>query len=111
MRGPIIIIPMALGLSLAAALAQTQEQTPEQTPVPPQTPAAEPSIHGYGDRDKTCLAWTDTCSSCERGDGDAVHCSNIGIACQPAAITCSRRSEPAKGSATQGAPGAPASPP
>jgi hypothetical protein len=109
MRGPIIMISAAMLVALAAALAQTQEQTPGQTPG--QTPAAEPAIHGYGDRDKTCLAWTDACSSCERGDGDAVHCSNIGIACQPAAITCSRRSEPAKGSATQGAPGAPASPP
>jgi hypothetical protein len=90
MRGP-IIIPVALWLSLAAALAQTPEPAP-----PPQAPAAEPSIHGYGDRDKACLAWSDTCSNCERGDGDTVHCSNVGIACQPAAITCSRRSEPPK---------------
>jgi hypothetical protein len=93
MRGP-IIIPVALWLSVAAALAQTPEPVPPEPP--PQTPAAEPSIHGYGDRDKTCMAWTDTCRSCERGDGDSVHCSNVGIACQPAAITCSRRSEPPK---------------
>ena len=65
-------------------------------PQPQQPPAAEASIHAYGDRDKTCQAWTDKCRSCERGDGDAIHCSNIGIACQPAEITCSRRSEPAK---------------
>jgi hypothetical protein len=63
------------------------------TPTPP---ADDPSIHSYGDRDKTCIAWTDQCRSCERGDNDAIFCSNIGIACQPAAITCSRRSEPAK---------------
>jgi hypothetical protein len=92
MRSP-IIIPVALWLSAAAALAQTPEPVPPEPP--PQVPA-EPSIHGYGDRDKTCMAWTDTCSSCERGDGDTVHCSNVGIACQPAAITCSRRSEPPK---------------
>lgn len=90
MRG-LTIIPVALWLSIAAGLAQTSEPPPA-----PQAPAAEPSIHGYGDRDKTCMAWTDTCRSCERGDGDTVHCSNIGIACQPAEITCSRRSEPAK---------------
>jgi hypothetical protein len=89
MRG-LIIIPVALWLSIAGALAQTPE------PPPPQEPPAESSIHGYGDRDKTCLAWTDTCSSCARGDGDTIHCSNVGIACQPAAITCSRRSEPPK---------------
>jgi hypothetical protein len=90
MRG-LIIIPVALWLSIAAGLAQTSEPAPA-----PQAPAAEPSIHGYGDRDKTCQAWTDTCRSCERGDGDTVHCSNIGIACQPAEVTCSRRTEPAK---------------
>jgi hypothetical protein len=93
MRGS-IIIPVALWLSVSAALAQTPEPTLPQAPE--QTPAAEPSIHGYGDRDKTCLAWTDTCRSCERGENDAIACSNIGIACQPTEITCSRRSEPAK---------------
>ena len=96
MRG-LFTTPVALWLSVAAAPAQT----PETAPAPPQqAPAAEPSIHGYGDRDKTCLAWTDTCRSCARGDGDTVHCSNIGIACQPAAITCSRRSEPANAPAS-----------
>jgi len=92
MRGP-VIIPIALCLSVAAALAQAPEPAPS---APPQVPAADASIHGYGDRDKTCLAWTDTCRSCDRGDNDTVHCSNVGIACQPAAITCSRRSEPPK---------------
>jgi hypothetical protein len=42
------------------------------------------------------LSWTDACRHCERGENDAILCSNIGIACQPAAITCTRRSEPAK---------------
>jgi hypothetical protein len=90
----LIIIPVALWLSIAAGLAQTSE--PASAPTP-QAPAAEPSIHAYGDRDKTCLAWTDKCRSCERGDDDAIHCSNIGIACQPAEIACTaRRPEPAK---------------
>jgi hypothetical protein len=66
----------------ASAPAPTQAPTPE---------AAEASIHAYGDRDKTCLAWTDKCRSCARGDADAVTCSNIGIACQPAEITCTSR--------------------
>jgi hypothetical protein len=90
MRRLIIIAVAAL---VAAAGAHAQTATP--TPTPP-APADDPSIHGYGDRDKTCMAWTDQCRSCERGDNDAIFCSNIGIACQPAAITCSRRSEPAK---------------
>jgi len=69
---------------------------------PPPSPA-EASIHAYGDRDKTCLAWTDQCRTCTRGANDEVSCANIGIACQPAAIACTARkpesakpSEPAK---------------
>jgi hypothetical protein len=84
-----VIIAVALSLSVAADHAQTPDPAP---PLP-----SEASIHGYGDRDKSCLAWTDTCRSCERGADDAISCSNIGIACQPAEITCtSRRSAPAK---------------
>jgi hypothetical protein len=75
-------------------VAQTAEPPP---PAPSQSATSEASIHAYGDRDKTCLAWTDTCRTCERGEGDKVTCSNIGIACQPAEITCSsRQAEPAK---------------
>ena len=87
------IIPVVLALAMTAALAQTPEPT---SPPQQQAPAAEAAIHAFGDRDKTCLAWTDKCRSCERGDDDTIHCSNIGIACQPAEISCSRRKEPAK---------------
>jgi hypothetical protein len=89
----LIIIAVALSLSIATGRAQTSEPaTPPPAPAP-----AEASIHGYGDRDKTCLAWSDTCRSCERGADETIVCSNIAIACQPAAITCSsRRSDPAK---------------
>jgi hypothetical protein len=83
---------MVLVLAAAAARAQTP---PAPTPPPPS--AAEASIHAYGDRDKTCTAWTDQCRTCTRGANAEVSCSNIGIACQPAAITCTaRRPEPAK---------------
>ncbi len=92
MRRLIIIAVAAL-----FAAAGVHAQTAAPTPMPTQpAPADDPSIHSYGDRDKTCIAWTDQCRSCERGDNDAIFCSNIGIACQPAAITCSRRSEPEK---------------
>ena len=91
----------------AASLAVTAPvwpQSSEPAPAPSQTPTPSPapesseaSIHAYGDRDKTCLAWTDKCRSCARGADDAINCSNIGIACQPAEITCtSRPAEPAK---------------
>jgi hypothetical protein len=73
--------------------AWPQSSTP--APAPTQAPApessSEASIHAYGDRDKTCLAWTDKCRSCARAAEDAINCSNIGIACQPAEITCSSR--------------------
>jgi len=79
----------ALVLAVASARAQT---SPSASPS-----AAEASIHAYGDRDKTCVAWSDQCRSCVRGADDAVSCSNIGIACQPAAIACTaRKPDPAK---------------
>ena len=86
-----VIIAVALAFSVASDRAQTIDPGPLPAPA-----LAEASIHGYGDRDKTCLAWTDSCRTCERGDGDTIVCSNIGVACQPAEISCSRRSEPAK---------------
>jgi hypothetical protein len=63
----------------------------------------DPSLHAYPQTDKTCLEWTDSCRTCQRV-GDTGVCPNIGIACQPKAITCVRREEPAK-------PEAPATPP
>ena len=61
-----------------------------QTPAPP-PPADDPSLHAFADRDKTCMAWTDQCRACTRTAAGEVNCSNIGIACQPAAITCTAR--------------------
>ena len=58
--------------------------------------AEEASIHGYGDGDKTCQEWTDNCRTCSRPESGEPLCSNMPIACQPAAITCVRRAEPAK---------------
>jgi hypothetical protein len=84
----------AMALVLAATAARAQ--TPSAPSAPPPS-AADASIHAYGDRDKTCVAWTDQCRSCTRGANDEVNCSNIGIACQPAAIACTaRQPEPTK---------------
>ena len=52
----------------------------------PGMPGGEPSIHGYADRDPTCIAWTDGCRACTQAG-----CSNIGIACQPGEIRCTAR--------------------
>ena len=83
--------PIALALALAFAGASAQ------TPQPPADPKAEEaSMHGYGDTDKTCQEWTDGCITCRRSDAGEPACPNIGIACQPKAITCARRAEEKK---------------
>ena len=56
---------------------------------------ADISIHTYGDHDKSCAEWTDRCRTCRRTEAGEQVCSNIGPTCQPAAITCTRKTEPA----------------
>ncbi len=81
---------IVFGLLASTAWAQNS-----LLPLPPDitVAAAEPdpaSLQAYGDRDKTCAQWTDNCRTCTRTDGKPA-CSNIGPACQPAAITCVRQ--------------------
>ena len=87
---------IATALALAALLlvgASAQQQPPS---APPDAASEEASMHGYGDRDKTCAEWTDGCMTCARAENGDPVCPNIGIACQPKAIACAKRSEPAK---------------
>jgi hypothetical protein len=81
---------VSVALSVGAA-AFAQPSAPAPGPA-----ATAPAFQGFGDVDKTCLAWTDQCRSCRREADDTVNCSNIGIACQPAEIRCTARREPAK---------------
>jgi len=81
-------VPVALMLALVFGGASAQG------PLPLSQDAA--STHDYGDGDKTCREWTDGCRTCRRSDAGDPSCSNIGIACQPKAIICARRAEPAK---------------
>lgn len=85
---------LALFVLLAAAPASAQDAQPKlgQTPATP----ADASFQGYGDREKTCLEWNDGCRTCRRPDKGKVECSNIGIACQPTAVTCTWRTDPPK---------------
>jgi hypothetical protein len=83
---------MLLTLPLLGALAADK-------PVPrPLKPAVggDVSVMGYGDRETTCRQWTDGCRTCARNESGDPLCSNIGPACQPVAVTCSQRAEPAK---------------
>ena len=85
---------IATALALAAVLLVSASAPQQQAPLDPNS--EEASMLGYGDREKTCTEWTDGCMSCLRAyNGDPV-CPNIGIACQPKAITCTKLSEPAK---------------
>jgi len=66
-------------------------------PAPGNIPTTDaPSYRDLGAIDKTCLAWTDGCRSCQREADNTVNCSNIGIACQPSADSCTARRESAK---------------
>ncbi len=84
---------VALWLALLAGAANAQQLAADLPPtVPAPEPTTAPSFQGYGDRDTTCIAWTDECRTGQR-DGATVSCSNIGIACQPASIRCTTRQD------------------
>ena len=85
---------IATALALAALLLVGASA--QQRPAPLDAASEEASMHGYGDRDKTCAEWTDSCMTCSRAENGNPRCPNIGIACQPKAIACAKRSEPAK---------------
>ena len=80
------VIVLAVAMLALGASAQT----------PPNPTAEEASMRGFGDSDKTCQEWTDACVTCQRSDTGEPLCSNIGIACQPKAISCTRRAEEKK---------------
>jgi hypothetical protein len=88
---------MRTALTIIAMLLTTASVLAQAPSVPPakEAPAdAEATIHNYGTTEKTCLRWTDGCRTCARlSDGSQI-CSNVGIACQPVAITCVTRQEP-----------------
>lgn len=50
---------------------------------PDKIPKPEIHVNNYGEFDRTCARWSDSCRVCTR-DG----CSNIGVACQPQEVTC-----------------------
>jgi hypothetical protein len=81
-------------LLVLSTSALAQAQSPANAP----KDASEVAVQSYGRAATDCLAWTDGCVSCIRQQsGGDYSCSNIGIACQPNAIECTRRAvEPTK---------------
>jgi hypothetical protein len=82
-------------LLFTAMLAGTAAAQTAPPPPAIATPASDVSIHSFGDREKSCAEWTDSCRTCRRTEAGEQACSNIGPTCQPAAITCTRKTEPA----------------
>jgi hypothetical protein len=80
-------------VALVSAVLLVGPATAQQS-VPAPAPAT--TIQGFGDSDKTCVAWTDECRTCRREADNTAVCSNIGIACQSAETRCTARREPAK---------------
>jgi len=51
-------------------------------------------VQSYGDHNKGCLEWTDTCVNCVRAQsGDNYSCPNIGIAYEPKEVRCVKGSD------------------
>ena len=84
-----VLVAIALALAALAGSANAQRVAAD---LPVTAPKSEAPIQSYGDRDATCVAWTDTCRTCQRAGSD-LSCSNIGIACQPGAIRCTARQD------------------
>jgi hypothetical protein len=88
---------MRMVLTILTALLMTGfvlAQEPSAPPANGPPPDPEATIHNYGNSEKTCLRWTDGCRTCARLQDGSQICSNLGIACQPVAITCTTRQEP-----------------
>lgn len=81
------LVPDRMSVQVASAqvLAETADGAPIVVP-----PGERAGLHVWnaGERDQSCLRWTDGCVTCSRDRG----CNNIGPACQPTAeIRCLER--------------------
>ena len=79
-----------LGASIAVILMAHEAAPAELSP----GQASADWMQSYGEHNKDCLEWTDTCVNCVRDQsGENFSCSNIGIACQPKDVKCVRRAD------------------
>jgi hypothetical protein len=77
-----------LGASIAVML-MAREAAPAE--LPPGQALAD-WMQSYGEHNKDCLEWTNTCVNCVSDQSSKnFSCSNIGIACQPKDVKCVRR--------------------
>jgi hypothetical protein len=80
------LLGTAVAIILMAREAAPAELIPGQ--------ASTDWTQSYGQRNKDCLEWTNTCVNCVRDQSSKnFSCSNIGIACQPKDVKCVRRAD------------------
>jgi hypothetical protein len=93
----VLLATFLIAANPARSLAQQPAVQPPATDSTPRQPATDPpadpqaSIFSYGEANPGCQSWTNACQACSRGENGAPLCSNIGIACQPQAVTCTAR--------------------
>jgi hypothetical protein len=83
-------------LDALAAQSWPGHAAPPSAPSPPGNPRTI-TVFNYNKADNACRVWSDGCRNCtlEVADGrTSPACSNIGIACQPGAVTCASRDVP-----------------
>jgi hypothetical protein len=91
----VILLPILAAATIGSTSASSVAAQNTSEPATP--PSLQSSVNGYGNQDSLCLAWNDGCVTCQRDAAAGAICSNIGIACQPKEIACTRRQpEPAK---------------
>jgi hypothetical protein len=90
MTGMARLLPAWLLVAAAAmqpVLAADLEPSPERNPPPQTAPAGDP----FAPPDAACLEWTDGCRTCQRPPSGEIACSNVGVACVPQPLRCTRR--------------------
>ena len=78
-------------LAFTALLALSGHAIAADLPLKPARPTPPASANPLAAPSAACLEWTDGCRVCQRAAGGEVSCSNVGIACVPKAVQCTRR--------------------
>jgi hypothetical protein len=85
---PARLFAVALAMAPAAVLSADMDLKMLPRDAPASTPAAG-SV--FAPPEPGCLEWTDGCRVCQQPPAGEVFCSNIGMACTPQALRCTRR--------------------
>ena len=84
-RFPTAHVGLALALSLGAASLVAPSGGGTRRSL---MEGQELVLQTFGDRNPTCMEWSDSCSICQRGDDGKAKCSTVGIACVSGELVC-----------------------